>query len=247
MGRIIFDIDGPIASVMLDSPKNHNAVDAQMRKELTEAYETIEKDDSIRVAVIGGAGNGSFCAGGSIDGYLEGNALGPDASPLPRIPRPYPSTKPYIAAIRGFALGGGFALALSCDLRVAGRGAAMGPTGLKFGAVQGAQTISRLTRLIGLSKATEVLLLSKRVTGEEAGRIGLAQAVTDDEEVFNTAFAWARTIAEFSPWAVSATKKLIYGSLDVPLEESIAREDTVASEAYRRPEVLAAFTAFKKK
>lgn len=246
MGRIIFSVEGPVATIELDNPGAHNAVDAPMRESLVAAYERVEADDDIRVAIMRGAG-GSFCAGGSIDGYLEAKVFGPDADALPKIPRPYPARKPYIAAMTGYALGGGFALALSCDLRVVGRGAKMGPTGMKFGAVQGAQTISRLTRLIGASRALGVLLLSKRIDGEEAERIGLAHALVDDGEVFATARAMAETVAAYSPWSVAMTKKLVYETQHLPLDESIAREDAVAAEGYRRPEALAAFGAFKER
>lgn len=247
MGRIIFTVDGPVAMIALDSPDNHNAVDAAMRTALTEAYGTIDKDESIRVGVIHGANGGSFCAGGSIDGYLEANVFGPDAAPLPRIPRPFPSRKPYIAAMTGFALGGGFALALTCDLRVAGRGAQMGPTGLKLGAVQGAQTITRLTRLLGGSRALEVLLLSKRLSGEQAAQIGLVNEVVDDDKVLEKALEWARTIAGFSPWTVAMTKQLVHEGQHLSLEDAIAWEDQVATEAYKRPEALEGFTAFKER
>ncbi len=245
MGSVLVSFDGPIATITLSNPDNHNAVDAPMREQLTQAYARIEADAAIRVAIVQGAEGRSFCAGGSIDGYLAGNALGPDATHLPRIPRPYPASKPYIAAMRGYALGGGFALALACDLRVAGRGARMGPTGLKLGAVQGAQTISRLTRLIGASKALEVLLLSRRLTGDEAAEMGLAHAVVDDDKVMETAQAWAATIAEFSPWTVAMTKKLVYEAQHLSLEDAVAWEDQVATEGYGRPEALEGFTAFK--
>lgn len=245
MGRIIFNVDGAIATIALDNPDKHNAVDAPMREELTKAYERIEADDGIRVAIIHGADDGSFCAGGSIDGYLEGKAVGPQAAHLPRIPRPYPATKPFIAAMQGYALGGGFALALACDLRVAGTGARMGPTGMKLGAVQGAQTISRLTRLIGASKALEVLLLSKRLTAQEAAGMGLVHTVVDDDKVLPTAREWAQTIAGFSPWTVAMTKKLVYEAQHLPLAEAVDWEDRVATEGYGRPAALEGFTAFK--
>lgn len=245
MGRIIFSTDGPVATIALDNPEKHNAVDAQMRDELTAAYQRVEEDDALRVAIIRGAENGSFCAGGSIDAYLDGKVVGPGAAHLPRIPRPYPSKKPYIAAICGYALGGGFALALACDLRVAGKGAKMGPTGLKLGAVQGAQTISRLTRLVGASRALEVLLLSQRLTGEKAAELGIVNKVTEDADVMDAARAWAQTLAEFSPWTLSMTKKLVYEAQHLPLQDAIDWEDKVATEAYQRPEALEGFQAFK--
>jgi enoyl-CoA hydratase/carnithine racemase len=247
MGRIILTVEDHIATVALDNPASHNSVDAVMRKEMAEALDQIERDDKVRVAIIRGAGEGSFCSGGSIDGYMEISAFGPDGVGPPKIPRPYPSKKPYIAAMLGYALGGGFALAVSCDLRVAGRGARMGPTGLKLGAVQGAQTTTRLTRLIGASRALEVLLLSRRLTGEEAAAIGLVQVVTDDDKVFDTAMDWARTIAGFSPWGVEMTKRLVYEGQHLPLAEAVEWEDRVAAEGYRRPEALEGFSAFNEK
>lgn len=247
MGCVHFSVDGPIATIELDNPGAHNAVDAPMRAGLEEAYARVEADDAIRVAVIRGHSTGSFCAGGSIDGYLEKGAFGPASDGVPKIPRPYPARKPYIAAMLGYALGGGFALALACDLRVAGRSAKMGPTGLKFGAVQGAQTISRLTRLLGASRALGVLLMSKRLDAEEAERIGLVHQLTEDGDVFDRAREMANVIAGFDPWSIAETKRLVYETMHLPLDQSISAEDAVAAEGYRRPEALAAFSAFKEK
>jgi len=247
MGRIQLSVDGHVASIALDNPEKHNAVDAAMRAEMEAAYQRVETDDAIRVAIIRGVGSSSFCAGGSIDGYLAINAFGPGGSGPPKVPRPSQSRKPYIAAMLGYALGGGFALALACDLRVAGRSAQMGPTGLKLGAVQGAQTITRLTRLIGQSRALQVLLLSKRLKADEAERIGVVHEVVDDGVVFDTAMAWARTIAEFDPWTVEMTRRLVFSGQHLSLEEAIVLEDKVALEGYQRPEALEGFTAFNEK
>lgn len=245
MGRVSLSLEDGIATITLDNPASHNAVDEPMRAGLAEAYAAIEADERVRVAIIRGSEDGSFCSGGSIDGYLETNAFGPEGSGPPKIPRPYPSRKPYIAAITGYALGGGFSLAISCDLRIAGRHAQMGPTGLRLGAVQGAQTISRLTRLIGASRALGILLLSQRVGAEEAERIGLVHAVAEEGAVFETALSWAGAIARFDPWAVQKTKQLVYEAQHLPLAEAVAWEDEVAAEGYRRPEALAGFLAFK--
>src|SRR5690606_31313901 len=142
-----------------------------------------KNDDDIRVVIMRGAGDKAFCSGGDISAYAAGGVFGPGAEPLPPIPRPWPIWKPFIAAIQGYAVGGGFALALSCDLRVAGKSAKIGPSGLRRGAVQGAQQSQRLPRLIGMSRALELLLLSQYVSGEEAAGMGLVQCVTDDDQV----------------------------------------------------------------
>ncbi|MFW2449204.1 MAG: enoyl-CoA hydratase/isomerase family protein [Qipengyuania pacifica] len=246
MGKIGFAVDGHTAIITLDNPEKHNAVDAPMRDALAKAYERIEIDDDIRVAIIHGAGGKSFCAGGSIDGYLEKNAFGPDGTGVPAIPRPWPATKPYIGAINGYALGGGYALALSCDLRVAGTNARIGPSGLKRGAVQGAQTISRLTRLVGGSRAMQILLLSRELTGQEAAEFGLAELVEDDQ-VMNKAMEWANTIAEFSPWTVAQTKRLVLDAAHMSLKDAIAWESEIGAEAYRRPDAAEGFLAFKER
>jgi enoyl-CoA hydratase/carnithine racemase len=244
MGQIDFTVAGHIATITLNNPDKRNAVDAPMRDGLAAAYEEVKGNDEIRVAVIRGAGDQAFSSGGYIDGYHEVRAFGPDGGGPPPIPRPWPIWKPFIAAINGYAVGGGFALALACDLRIAGRGATLGPSGLRRGAVQGAQQSQRLSRLIGASKALELLLLSRYVSGEDAAQMGLAQAVVDDDQVMNTAMEWAATIAGYSPWAVARTKQLVYEGQHLPLAEAFAWEDEVAAEGYRRPEALEGFTAF---
>jgi enoyl-CoA hydratase/carnithine racemase len=243
MGQVDLTIADHIAVITLDNPEKLNAVDAEMRDRLDEIYQMVEADNTVRVAIIRGAGNKAFCSGGLIDGYLGQNAFGPGGTGVPPIPRPWPATKPYIAAINGYAYGGGFALALACDLRVIGKSASIGPAGLKRGTVQGAQTISRLTRLIGASKALEILLLSKYLDGQQAAQAGLAQVV-DDERVFDTAMECARTIAGFSPWTVAMTKRLVYEGQHLSLDEAIAEEERIAAQAYRRDDALEGFRAF---
>jgi enoyl-CoA hydratase/carnithine racemase len=247
MGEIHFSVTDHVALIVLDNQQKRNAVDAPMREGLKKAYATIVADDDIRVAVITGAGDKAFSSGGDISAYTEGKVFGPGANPLPPIPRPWPIWKPFIAAIQGYAVGGGFALALACDLRVVGENALIGPSGLRRGAVQGAQQSQRLTRLIGISKATELLLLSKYVDGKEAAEIGLAQICVSNDKVLEQAMAWANTIAGFSPWAVQKTKQLIYEGFNMPLEEAFTWEAELTKEGYQREDALEGFTGFLKK
>ena len=129
-------------------------------------------------------------------------------------------------------------------LRVVGRGAKIGPSGLRRGVAQVAGQSQRLPRLIGVSKALELLLLSKYVDGAEAARIGLANAVVDDDQVEATALEWARTIASYNPWAVARTKELVYRGIDMPVDDGLAWESQVGLEGYRTPEALEGFAAF---
>jgi enoyl-CoA hydratase/carnithine racemase len=244
VGSIDFSYRDHVATVVLNNPAKRNAVDAEMRAGLAEAYREIEQNPEIRVAIITGAGERAFCAGGDIQGYLQAEAIGPGRSGPPPIPKPWPASKPFVAAIRGYAVGGGFPLALACDLRVVGRGACIGPSGLRLGVAQGAQQSQRLVRLIGASRALGMLLLSQYVSGEEAAAMGLAHAVVDDDEVLPTARNWAETIASYDPWAVMTTKRLVYEGQHRELGEALAWEAQLASEGYLRPQALDSFTAF---
>jgi len=245
VGEVHFTVEDHVATIVLDNQKKRNAVDPAMRAGIEQAYERVISDDDIRVAIITGAGDKAFSSGGDIDAYKEAGVFGPGAKPLPPIPRPWPIWKPFIAAIRGYAVGGGFALALACDLRVVGKGAVIGASGLRRGAVQGAGQSQRLSRLVGMSKALEILLLSKYVSGEEAAQMGLANTVVDDDAVLDTAMEWAKTIASYSPWAVQKTKELIYQGFDMPVDDAFAWEKEITLEGYSRDDAQQGFGEFK--
>lgn len=244
MGQIHFTLQDHIAIVTLDNQDKRNAVDPDMRTGLEEAYARIVSDNDIRVAIITGAGSKAFCSGGDIQAYRDAGVFGEGAADLPPIPRPKDIWKPFIAAINGYAVGGGFPLALSCDLRVAGKSAMIGSTGLRLGAVQGAQQSQLLPRLIGISKALEILLLSKIVSGEEAAGMGMVHVVVEDDEVMSTALEWAKTIAGYSPWAVQQTKRLVYEGFNMDLNDAYAWEARVTQEGYKRIDAAQGFKSF---
>lgn len=247
MGQVQFKVEDHIAIIVLDNQAKRNAIDPPMRAQLTEAYERIVSDDDIRVTIITGAGDKAFCSGGDINAYKEAGVFGEGATDLPPIPRPKGIWKPFIAAINGYAVGGGFPLALACDLRVAGKSAVIGSSGLRRGAVQGAQQSQLLPRLIGISKALEILLLSKYVSGEEAAAMGMVQLTVDDDKVMDQAMEWAKTIASYSPWAVQQTKKLVYEGFNMNLEEAYQWETEVTQEGYKRGDAFDGFSEFLNK
>jgi enoyl-CoA hydratase/carnithine racemase len=113
--------------------------------------------------------------------------------------------------------------------------------------VQGAQQSQLLPRLIGISKALEILLLSKYVSGEEAAAMGMVQLAVDDEQVMTKALEWAKTIASYSPWAVQRTKQLVYEGFNMSLEEAYAWETEVTQEGYKREDAFNGFSEFLKK
>ncbi|MBR9911417.1 MAG: enoyl-CoA hydratase/isomerase family protein [Gammaproteobacteria bacterium] len=247
MGEIHFEVNDGVALITLDNQAKRNAVDPAMRTGLEAAYQRVVADDGIRVAVITGAGEKAFSSGGDIDAYQELGTFGPGAKPLPPIPRPWPIWKPFIAAIRGYAVGGGFALALACDLRVVGKSAVIGASGLRRGAVQGAQQSQRLSRLVGMSKALEILLLSKYLSAAEAEKIGLANSVVADDDVLATALEWAKTMAGYSPWALQKTKQLVYEGFNMTLADAFEWEKEVTLEGYSRDDAQSGFAEFSNK
>lgn len=245
MGQVRFGVTDHIALITLDHPEKRNSVDATMSAQLAEIWTEVAENDDIHVGIVTGEGEKAFCAGGYIPSYVENGVVGSEGSgQRTPLPKPWPLWKPLIAAIRGAAVGGGFGLALSCDLRVVAHDALLGPSGLKRGVVQGAQQTQRLVRLIGLSRALEVLMLSKYVDGDEAYRLGIAQRVTDSEAVLDAAYEWAEVIAGYSPWAVSTTKKLAYLGTDLPFQEALDWEEQLTVESYQTPAAAEGFGAF---
>jgi enoyl-CoA hydratase/carnithine racemase len=245
MGQVHLDVADYIATIILDNPDKRNAVDAQMSEQLAHAYEEVRNRDDIRVAIITGAGEQAFCAGGYIPSYLEMGVVGEEGSgQRTPLPKPWRIWKPFIAAIRGACVGGGFGLALACDLRVAAEDVKLGPSGLRRGVIQGAQQTQRLVRLVGLSRALEVLLLSRYLNGREAYDLGIVQQVVPSEDVLVAAQNWATTIAGFSPWAVQTTKRLAYEGMDLPWDEALAWEEDLTVQSFSREDAREGFSSF---
>jgi len=163
------------------------------------------------------------------------------------LPKPWRVYKPVIAAIEGWCVGGGFALAVACDLRVASATSTFGQAGLKRGVVNGQQTATRLTRQIGMANALDLLLLSKWIDGTEAHRIGLVQRLTEPGGAMAEALEMARTIASFSPDAVQGTKRLAYDNHDLSWDEALDWELEVSERSFRTADSLEGFTAFAEK
>jgi len=245
VGEVRFEVQDAVATIVLDNPAKRNAVDATMSVQLAEAYREVESDDRIRVAIITGAGDLAFCSGGDIASYLAGNVVGTSGTgQRTPLPKPWKIWKPFVAAIRGACVGGGFGLALACDLRVAALDAKIGPSGLRRGAIPGGQQTQRLIRLVSMSKALEILLLSEYISGEEAARIGLAQRAVPDAEVLPVAREWAARIASFSPSAVQTTKRLAYLGLDKSWDDAFEWEEHLTVESFKTADAREGFAAF---
>ena len=215
---------GPVTTVILDRPEARNAVDGPSATALAEAFRAFEADTEARVAVLWGAG-GTFCAGADLKsiGTGRGLRLAPDGDG-PMGPSRMLLAKPVIAAVAGYAVAGGLELALWCDLRVVEENAVFGVFCRRWGVplVDGGNV--RLPRLIGMSRALDLILTGRPVDAREAERIGLANRVVPAGQSRSAAEALAREIAAFPPRCVLSDRRAAYEGTGLDLEAALARE-----------------------
>ena len=222
--------DGAVAVVTIDRQDALNALNVETLSELRDRLRELERDAGVRALVLTGAGDKAFVAGADIK-YMSGlgpeeakewGALGHEATRLlETIP------KPTIAAINGFALGGGCELALACDLRYASSRAKLGQPEINLGIVPGWGGTQRLARVCGISVAKDLIYTGRTIDAEEALRAGLVSAIADP--VLDTALAAARGLAEKAPLALAAAKSLINRAPDALGAEAEEFGDLFAS------------------
>jgi enoyl-CoA hydratase/carnithine racemase len=192
-----FETDGPVAVVTIDRPERRNAVDSATAAALVDAFRRFDADDSLSVAVLTGSG-GTFCAGADLKAIAEGKGLSvAEEGEGPMGPTRMRLGKPVIAAIEGHAVAGGLELALWCDLRVAARDAVLGVFNRRFGVPLIDLGTVRLPRLIGQSRALDLILTGRAVTGEESLAIGLVNRLTEPGQALAGALELARRLAAF--------------------------------------------------
>jgi enoyl-CoA hydratase len=215
---------GAVATIVIDRPEARNAVDGPAARDLAEAFREFERDDALRVAVLWGAG-GVFCAGADLKarGTERGLRLAPDGDG-PMGPSRLALTKPTIAAVEGYAVAGGLELALLCDLRVAGETAVFGVFCRRWGVPLLDGGTVRLPRLIGLSRALDMILTGRAVDAREALAFGLANRVVAAGRAREEAESLARTIADFPPNCVRSDRRSAWEGLGLSLPDAMANE-----------------------
>lgn len=217
-----------VACIVLDRPAARNAIDPAMAEALEAAADTVESDPSIYVVVLTGAGDKAFCAGADLATAAAGRShelLRPRGGYLGLAN--YPRRKPWIAAIRGVAAGGGLELALSCDLIVAGETARMGVPEVSRGTLAGACGVYRLPQRIPHSIAMEWLATGDLIPARRAYEVGLVNRLVADEEVLEAAHQLAGRIAQNSPLAVR--ESLAIARLAARMDDAEARTATEAA------------------
>ncbi|MBB3085895.1 enoyl-CoA hydratase/isomerase family protein [Geodermatophilus sabuli] len=242
---VTLQVEGGVGTIRLDRPKM-NAINEQLHMEVrAAALEAGEREDVRAVVVYGG--ERVFAAGADIKAMSQldgrgmvawGRELTNSFTTVQRIP------KPVIAAITGYALGGGYELALCADFRVMGAGAKIGQPEILLGVIPGAGGTQRLSRLVGPAKAKDLVFTGRHVGAEEALEIGLADAVVPDEEVHATAVAMARKFAAGPPLALAAAKRAVDEGLDMTLPDGLALESQLFAELFDTEDQKAGMASF---
>lgn len=214
-----------VALVTIDRPKVLNALDAATIDQLVDAFEALDADPACRCIVLTGAGGRAFAAGGDIREMAQETAAGLLASDrFARWERISRVRTPTIAAVRGYALGGGCELAMSCDMLVAADDAVFGQPELLLGIIPGAGGTQRLTRAIGKARAMELILTGRNMPAAEAEAHGLVSRLVPAEQVVPAALELASRVASMPPLAVAAAVEAVRAADELGLREGLALE-----------------------
>ena len=225
--NLLFEVKDAVALVTVNRPEKLNPLNRETVQSLRRCFDDIAADAAIKAVILTGAGEKSFVAGADINELeglsaaqgrawaLEGQQAFAAIENLP---------KPVIAAINGYALGGGLELAMACHIRIASPNARLGQPEVKLGIVPGYGGTQRLPRLVGKGRALEMILTGEPVTAEEAYRIGLVNRVVAAEELLATAHQIAARILTNGPVAVALCLDAVHRGMEMPLQEALAWE-----------------------
>jgi enoyl-CoA hydratase len=214
-----------VAVATLNRPEALNALDYATLGELIDALEALDADTEVRCVVITGSGERAFAAGADIKEMADATPVSLSvANNFARWERLKRVRNPLIAAVRGFALGGGCELAMACDIVIAGDDAVFGQPEIKLGIMPGAGGTQRLTRALGKSKAMEMILTGRNISAAEAEAYGLVSKVVAREETLNAAVALAFEIASLPPLAIRAAKESVNRAYELSLEAGLEFE-----------------------
>jgi len=242
---VLTEVDGGIAVITINRPQARNAVNGEVARGIAAAVDELDDAGDVRVLILTGAG-GTFSAGMDLKGFLAGdNPTVPGRGFAGLVERP--PAKPVIAAVEGYALAGGFEIALSCDLIVASETARFGLPEVRRGLVAGAGGLLRLPRRVPYHLAMEIALTGEHFSAERLHRAGLVASLTGAGEALDGARALAARVAEGAPLALAASKRVIVESADWPAGEAFARQGQVIGPVFTSADAMEGAAAFAEK
>ncbi len=249
--NLIYKKEDGIAWIILNRPHRLNTFTADMMLELGKALDEAEQDKEVRCIVITGAGDKAFSAGADITAFtglkpattaVEASMRGQEV--INKIER---LSKPVIASINGYCLGGGLELALACDFRIAAEHAQLGSPEIKLGLIPGWGGTQRLVRLVGLAKAKELVMLGDRITAEEALKIGLVNKVVPYDKLEEETKKFAEKLVKGPPVALKYAKYALNFGAQVPLEVGLKLEASAFGLVFSTKDLIEGVTAFMSK
>ena len=251
MSFVNFEQQGAVAVLTIDRPKALNALNPEVLADLKAAFEGIDQN-AVRCVVLTGAGDKSFVAGADIGSMstmtkAEGEAFGKLGNDIFLTIENFPL--PVIAAVNGFALGGGCELAMSCDIRICSDNAMFGQPEVGLGITPGFGGTQRLARLVGMGMAKQLLYTARNIDANEALRIGLVNAVLPQAELLDAALKMAGQIAKNAPIAVRACKKAVNEGMQVSIDKAVEIEEKLFGgcfETHDQVEGMACFLSREK-
>lgn len=232
-----------VTYVILNRPHRLNAINAEMREELPRVFAEMRENPDVRVIVLKGEGGKAFSAGADISEFTGGKPYQfVELGEFFRAPELCP--KPVIAAIDGFALGGGLELALACDFRVASKHSEVGQPEIHLGLIPGGGGTQRLLRLIGVSRAKELVMLGERVPVTKAAEWGLIDHVYENEKFEQAVKAFAEKLAERAPIAIRLAKQIMNAGADCSLEAALLMEREAFGLLFSTEDMMEGVNAF---
>ena len=249
MGFVTYEQEGFVGLITINRPKALNALNSEVLKDLEAVIDAVDLDNT-RALILTGAGEKSFVAGADIGEMstltkAEGEAFGKIGNDVFRKIETLPI--PVIAAVNGFALGGGCEIAMSCDIRLCADNAIFGQPEVGLGITPGFGGTQRLARIVGVGKAKEMIYTAFNIKADEAYRIGLLNAVYTQEELLPAAKKMAAKIASNAPIAVRACKKAINDGLDAAMDDAIVIEEKLFGSCFESEDQKNGMSAFLNK
>jgi len=246
MEFVTYEQDGFVGVVTINRPKALNALNSEVLKEIEATFDAIDLD-ATRAVVLTGAGDKSFVAGADIGEMstltkAEGEAFGKTGNDVFRKIETFPI--PVIAAVNGFALGGGCEISMSCDIRICSENAIFGQPEVGLGITPGFGGTQRLARIIAPGLAKEIIYSTKNIDAAKAKEVGLVNEVYTQDELLPAAEKLASKIAKNAPIAVRACKKAINEGLDLPMDEAIVLEEKLFGSCFKTHDQIEGMDAF---
>jgi enoyl-CoA hydratase len=250
MSLILLDKTATRAVLTLNRPGKLNALSTAMKTELNEKLSELENDNQLRVLILKGAGDRAFCAGTDIQELVDLNKIeaaqfSKEGQELCERLENFPV--PVIASVNGIAAGGGFELALACHMRIASTMASFSLPETRLGLIPGYGGTQRLTREIGVGRATELMLTRRTLSSEEALRLGLVNRVVPHDDLHAHVRAFAEEIEQLSPLSIRACLKAIAEGLELPFEKGLALETDLFSSLFGTEDAKEGTSAFLEK